>query len=483
MSDTSNETEKFDEASDEVQKQDNDKPNLLSDPIFTIGLIVSPLLIIVLAATLYSMLTESTAVGSAAVSNTQYPYVSLGSILMFALPIYLLASLITLWKLPLFQTKILANNKDKNNLSEFEKIRDYLKLKDDTRKTTVQVIGGISLILSGYLAFITYEQNREAKNTELFSKAFELMEKESTTPTGLFLLKRAIRDSGDDVSDLIESLCSNLQKASPAQGSRTLHKNTLREIIQTVIQLGQKHPDREVDLSRLNLTGLGLVFDGTFPKYVDLTGSNLEGIKLDEVDLRYAALKDAQFYKVDFSKVKLGSKIVSLNGADLTHVRLFGSKVRIKDGDPRYDSAARVDTSCTERPGFFQKYNCDLKDLAGADFRSADLTGNATLRSADLTGANLGSAILTQADLTYADLTNADLEKAVLTETILFNADLSASKNLTLDQLKGALIDKDTKLPSDLEKNREFLLANTKEILLEQSRRRERLKITGGSEN
>jgi uncharacterized protein YjbI with pentapeptide repeats len=84
-------------------------------------------------------------------------------------------------------------------------------------------------------------------------------------------------------------------------------------------------------------------------------------------------------------------------------------------------------------------------DLAGADLRGADL-GGASLRGALLLGADLRGADLTRADLLGTDLRGADLGGARLADALY----------VTRTQLGGALGDRRTTLPRDLERPRHW---------------------------
>lgn len=76
-------------------------------------------------------------------------------------------------------------------------------------------------------------------------------------------------------------------------------------------------------------------------------------------------------------------------------------------------------------------------DLHGAFIRRADLS-NALLRGANLADADASNAVFR----------GADFAGAILTGTILRGADLTDAKNLTLQQLKSAILDESTCLPS-----------------------------------
>ena len=88
------------------------------------------------------------------------------------------------------------------------------------------------------------------------------------------------------------------------------------------------------------------------------------------------------------------------------------------------------------------------KAAPSKDFR-IDLHG-AFLRRTDLSSASLKRANLAGADFTNAIFRNADFEDAILDGTILRGADLTGAKNLSLPQLRKAVLDETTKLPDGL---------------------------------
>jgi len=77
-----------------------------------------------------------------------------------------------------------------------------------------------------------------------------------------------------------------------------------------------------------------------------------------------------------------------------------------------------------------------------------DLHG-AYLRRTDLSGTILERANLAEADFSNADMRDADFKDAILEGTILKGADLTGAKNLTRDQLRQAILDRETKLPQE----------------------------------
>ena len=89
-------------------------------------------------------------------------------------------------------------------------------------------------------------------------------------------------------------------------------------------------------------------------------------------------------------------------------------------------------------------------DLGGADHAGDDLTG-ADLRGADLRGVSFRGALLIGARLGDADLYRVDLLGTDLRGADLGGARLSGSLYLTRTQLGGALGDRRTTLPGDLD--------------------------------
>lgn len=70
------------------------------------------------------------------------------------------------------------------------------------------------------------------------------------------------------------------------------------------------------------------------------------------------------------------------------------------------------------------------------------------LRRADFSGADMTGADLRGADARHAMLVGVDLQGASLDRTDLRGADLTGARNLTLEQLRSAILDADTKLPA-----------------------------------
>ena len=78
-----------------------------------------------------------------------------------------------------------------------------------------------------------------------------------------------------------------------------------------------------------------------------------------------------------------------------------------------------------------------------------DIRG-AFVRRTNLSGTSLRGANLANADASGAIFQGSDFAGANLTGTRLVGADLTGAKNLTIEQLRSAITDRTTKLPTYL---------------------------------
>jgi len=206
-------------------------------------------------------------------------------------------------------------------------------------------------------------------------------------------------------------------------------------------------------------------------RWANLQGANLAGADLTSVDLQGASLIKASLARAKVTDADLRG--VNLAGADftsadLTRAKLVGAtltKATLTRADlPLADLARANLTAANLAEADLTKANLHRADLPKADLAEANLDranlDGADLTAANLTRANLPLAVLTEAVLTEADLTRANLTaanltratltKANLTRTNLTRADLGDTKGLTCDQIRDAITDHDTKLPTGL---------------------------------
>ncbi|HZO74020.1 MAG TPA: pentapeptide repeat-containing protein [Ktedonobacteraceae bacterium] len=99
---------------------------------------------------------------------------------------------------------------------------------------------------------------------------------------------------------------------------------------------------------------------------------------------------------------------------------------------------------------YLRQANLSNARLANTNLYMADLAG-ACLAGADLTGADLSAANLAGTDLRGANLTGANFLVADMQQTLLADAYLLAARNLTVDQVCGAIIDEHTQLDPEVD--------------------------------
>jgi hypothetical protein len=97
----------------------------------------------------------------------------------------------------------------------------------------------------------------------------------------------------------------------------------------------------------------------------------------------------------------------------------------------------------------FNGSNLNKAALVFADLRYAALL-HVDLRNANLLEARLNGAYMAEADLRGAHFQGADFENTILSNANLCGVNLSDVKNLRVQQILGAKIDDDTRLPPDI---------------------------------
>ena len=137
--------------------------------------------------------------------------------------------------------------------------------------------------------------------------------------------------------------------------------------------------------------------------------------------------------------------------------RALDQLVDLAGAKPTETSAEEVDfpdvSVDISRGNFHGVYAPDFVPRAGfravgADFRNATVSG---WDLSDVTSPDLSSALLTCADLQTSDLGTAEVAAADFTGANLRGADLSEVRDLTSEQLTGALVGPETQLPAGVE--------------------------------
>jgi len=136
-------------------------------------------------------------------------------------------------------------------------------------------------------------------------------------------------------------------------------------------------------------------------------------------------------------------------GADVAGaIDVLGRREQTKDDKWRKIDLDRVECCRVDFPLTLKLPNTSLNSAHMQFCRlwNADLRGSFFVAT-QLEGAELIGTDLSGAHLYLTNLNGADLQQARMHETELTSVDLSRVRNLTIEQLKVAIIDKETKLP------------------------------------
>jgi len=208
-------------------------------------------------------------------------------------------------------------------------------------------------------------------------------------------------------------------------------------------------PDHNERIARRDLSGADL--HGANLENVSLAGFNLSGTDLEGANLSGAILDSANLFLTDLR----GAKGIRLDQIRKTRNWLFA----MYDNDliKTLQLPENHNELASERD--FRTY-----DLRGINLAGVDLKG-ANLRKVDLTGAVLRNVNLQDADLyavkmNNADMSGADFRGTILLDTDLRGANLTGVKNLTIDQLRWAVLDTATVFPDYLREQAEELLSH-----------------------
>jgi hypothetical protein len=339
------------------------------------------------------------------------PPLTLGMVASVLLVVML--AMLAIWKVPQWQVGHSQRLSSKNRFDR----------ENEARKTLAQIIAGIFLLAGLYssihtanLQTETLNLQREGQITDRYSKAIEQLgaiepggkSADGSSKInlvvrlgGIYALERIAHDSPKDQPTIMEVLTAYLRENSPAPGEKVV--KSAKDLSPGSVVVGSEaaepepHPRADIQAICAVVGRRDIRFDAP-KRIIDLSSTNLGGVKLQDAKLEKANLRGANLYWAN------------LEGADLKWSQLEGAH------------------------------------LEGADTQQADL------KWAHLEGAFLRRAHVEAADLRGADLEGADLEEAHLDGADLRGVDLRKAKNLTQNQLDSAYGNGETLLPDRLKR-------------------------------
>jgi hypothetical protein len=309
-----------------------------------------------------------------------------------------------------------------------ENAKDRFMVRNDFIKTVAQVLGAGFFLFGLYFTWknliLNQEKNRsdsffaqEKQTTNLFTKAIEQLgsDKIEVRLGGIYALERIARDSERDHWAIMEVLSAYLREHSPWKEGQS--------------------PDNESILSNLLIRPYNeMVKDNYFLRMPKIS-HDIQAI-LTVLGRRNRTYLKGEDHHLDLNGVDLRG--ANLKGANLEGALLMGSHLD-------YADLTEANLRIAILYGSF---------LTNTDFSRANLEGCAlvqvNLSGASLAQAQLKAAHLTNSNLTRANLNRANMEGAWLENTSLLGADLTGVLGLTMDQIKMAIINDETKLPDYL---------------------------------
>lgn len=320
--------------------------------------------------------------------------------LVIFMPIIFLCGFIV-WKLPRYQLRNLVEIKKDDNQTEFDRAKEIFKLKDDTRKTLIQILGGAIVILGLFFTLRTFEINRSGQMAERFLATTELLRKEDTESkiVALKSLKYFCEDSfekSDDIREILARFIFNTSK------SKQVIYSDQADNAQVQIKFKKAKKQDEV------LTAAGIILSGSCGKNLSDTNIyNLEGANFSE--LKYST-------PADFNKAFLFDSY--FNNSELLNVDFIDSMVE---------------------NGNFIETTIKLVSFKGANLHKANFA-NSRITSAGFKDANLSSAVFTNVVFQDVDFERADFTGANLDNVEFIRCKLLYALNLTQAQLQKAKV-------------------------------------------
>ena len=304
----------------------------------------------------------------------------------------------------------------------------------DTLIKSLQVIGGLALVVTAYLSWRDLQHSEVKALTRRFSKAVKQLNSEQLEVQlyGIYSLERIVRESPSDHSTIIKALTAFIRAKAP------FPNNAREQLIKHFSWVSQANHLPEAKFYQRGVTKnvqAALTVIGQRNEDLQTAKLDLSNTNLCQANLRKANLKQANFYGAVLSRA-------NFRGADLREASLL---LAILSGGPK-DKAKTVNSgaqmtrfdqanlSKSNLMGAFMSYRVSFKgaDLSFANLTDAQVQGvffhNANLQAADFSRANLKEAIFKMANLSDAVLVNANL----------WGADFRGSKNLTVEQIKSA---------------------------------------------
>ena len=343
---------------------------------------------------------------------------------------------------------------------------DIAALQNEMRKTFVQVVGGVFVVLALYLTYRRTKVTEQGHITDRYTRAIEQLGatkevKGETKPNvevrlgAIYALERIALDSPRDHWTIMEVLTAYVRENAPAprtiptdeENREAVAKGPATEIQAILTVLGRRRRDRRrervgqlLDLGKSDLRGASLVkahmeganfgrahvVGGDFSR-VHAEGATFVLAYLEGVDLFGAHLEGADFGGAQMKGAKFG-------GGYLGKARFRGAQLEEANFEDGHLEDANFWGACLRgasfRSGHAVRAIFGDADLEGANFALAQADGvvysEANVKGADFSwttarGADFGGAFVQGADFTGANIEGANFLMAHAREAVFWS--------------------------------------------------------------
>jgi uncharacterized protein YjbI with pentapeptide repeats len=351
----------------------------------------------------------------------------------------ILACLIIIIFLPRQQAKRLRN-------SDVEK---RLAFENETRKTVIQILGGIAFFSTFYFSYKTYILSNEQQITNRFTETIRLLSDSNRDIRigALYALERLCKDSEKDKISILQIINAYIRNRAPQSSKDILHRfvdSSLNKASSDDYSCSFYHPSNEVYVFQVDTTKqeldiqvaiaiLGTNNSGQVP--LNFTGLNLQGIDFRALDLSNSDFSYCDLTSDDFGKATIDS--CKFNNVVANETNFAVTKMR----------KSSFENSLLQEANFYQ---ADLSNsyIGGGACCYKCQFGEAVFINGKLENSvDLQRALFWDADLTNVSFEFANMDSANLDRTILKGADLSGTRGILKSELDKAKTDKTTKLP------------------------------------
>ncbi len=293
---------------------------------------------------------------------------------------------------------------------------DAAVITDQYRRTIIQGLGGLALLIGLYFTNRNIKISEEGKFTERFSQAIDKLggqDKDGSKITslrlgGIYGLQRLAYDSRVDLNFIVEVLVSYIRENGPRDDTpqSTTPLLVQQDCLAAIRILGEMGHKRDRRKRALDLS------------YVSCVGADCSGCKFVNVNFDHSQLTAAEFSSAEFAQVSFQQS--ELSDASFESAKISGSESSFRD-------ATLMGTSFTDS-------TVRHTSFAGARLDEADFT-SARLENVSFYASSLKRANFRGVTLRNVSFEGCDLLDVTFNEADLTGADFRLAENLTATQL------------------------------------------------